>query len=747
DKTSGRNHCGGKGAVTAAVSDGCILDISTGCGIGDPEIRSCVRGRSYRKTYMDPRRLRYPMARRGKRGQGLFRRISWSEAAELASAELKRLSDKYGPGCRMVIYGTGITGLMRPGKMVQRMLNLCGGSLGYYGTYSSINAEEATPYIYGDDKSGNSNEDLYNTNYLILWGHNPVTTIMGSQRRKILVDLKARGTKIVVIDPRRSDSAIALADEWIGIEPSTDGALADAMAYTISSEGLQDQRFMDHCCLGFDAEHMPEGVPAWLNYHDYLFGVHDGIAKTPEWAEKITGIPAETIRRIAIEYATAKPACLLPGLGNQRTGNGEQTTRGLAALCCLTGNVGIPGGGAAGANMVIEEPRPAFPTGQSDYKGAISCFLWTQAIREGHLMTRSRDHIKGMEQLDSDLKFIFNFAGNTLVNQHSDINDTINTLADDTKCEFIVTSDVFMTPSARYSDLLLPGSSFLEEDDINSPWIYGHYLLAGNRAISPVFGCRSEYGFIADMARHMGVFEDWSQGCPDRSAHLRMLYEKFTEENSGLGLPDFDTFMENGGHTYEAPKTYIAYKEQTADPEQHPFNTPSGKIEIVSQRLWSMHIPEIPAHPGYVPCREGPADPLREKYPLQLIGYHTKRRCHSIHDNNPLLEETDPQQLWINPADAAKRGIADGDTVRVYNERGSIRIKAWVTDRIIPGVTALSQGAWYTPEKKTDSRSCQHGGPEEIRGSINVLTGFFPTPLAKGNPQHSNLVEVTKCVD
>ena len=262
-------------------------------------------------------------------------------------------------------------------------------------------------------------------------------------------------------------------------------------------------------------------------------------------------------------------------------------------------------------------------------------------------------------------------------------------------------------------------------------------VLQGAQAI---FGCVSEYSFIADMARYLGVFDEWSMGYPDRAAHLRGLYDGFVRENIRMGLPDFDEFMKNGGHTYENPRTYIAYREQIEDPENNPFNTPSGKIEIVSPRLYSMNNPEIPAYPGYVPCREGPADPLREKYPLQMIGYHTKRRCHSTHDINPILEEADPQRLWINPADASARGIADGDLVRIYNDRGSVRVRAKVTDRVIPGVTALSQGAWYTPESSHHGKST----PEDVRGSINVLTGFYPTPLSKGNPQHTNLVEVEK---
>ncbi|MEW9122202.1 MAG: molybdopterin dinucleotide binding domain-containing protein, partial [Thermotaleaceae bacterium] len=165
----------------------------------------------------------------------------------------------------------------------------------------------------------------------------------------------------------------------------------------------------------------------------------------------------------------------------------------------------------------------------------------------------------------------------------------------------------------------------------------------------------------------------------------------------------------------------------------NPFPTPSGKIEIFSERLFRMNQPEdIPAIPKYVPSFEGAEDPLREKYPLQLIGWHSKRRTHSTHDNNENMDKIHRQRIWINEKDAQRRGIQDGDLVELWNDRGRVRIPAYVTTRIIEGVAALSQGAWYTP----DTEGVDH------RGSINVLTTSRPTPLAKGNPQHTNLVEI-----
>ncbi len=131
---------------------------------------------------------------------------------------------------------------------------------------------------------------------------------------------------------------------------------------------------------------------------------------------------------------------------------------------------------------------------------------------------------------------------------------------------------------------------------------------------------------------------------------------------------------------------------------------------------------------------EGPSDPLTEKYPLQLIGWHTKRRCHSIHDNNREMDRVDLQRLWMNPEDARARDLEDGETALVWNDRGRMKVAVHVTDRIMKGVTAISQGAWYQPDEEGTDRA----------GSINILTSQKPTPYAKGNPQHTNLVEVRR---
>ncbi|MDR1893227.1 MAG: molybdopterin-dependent oxidoreductase [Spirochaetales bacterium] len=729
--TAGRNNCGGKCAVRVKVQEGCLTGLTAGCGLaGEPIMRACGRGLAYRETFLNSRRLRYPMLRVGNRGEGRFRRVSWDEAADITAAEWLRIRRRFGPAARYVNYSTGVSAVLRPDDMVKRLLNLDGGRLGSYNSYSSACDHFTLPYVYGDGFNGNTIEDILNTKLLILWGHNPRETIFGSERNHYLTQVRKRGIPIRVIDPRQSDTLRSLGAQWIGIRPSTDAALGDAMAYVIWSEGRQDQAFMDAYCQGFDEAHMPPGFPPQESYRAYLFGEKDGVPKTPGWGAAITGLPPETILRLAREYASAKPACLLPGLGPQRTGNGEQTVRTLAMLTCLTGNVGKPGGGAGGAGGPRGFPYQGYPLSPNPCPAQIPSFLWTKAVEQGRAMTPQDDGLTGVERLDTDIKMIFNLAGNTLINQHSDINKTIRILGDPEKCEFIVCSDLFMTPSARFADLLLPGSSFFEDDNITSPWDFGNYWLFNNKALDSPFECRFEYSFIEALARRLGLWEAWSEGHENPGQWLESLYGGFRRINNSL--PEYPAFKEAGGWHGES-KPFIAYEKEIRDPARHPFKTPSGKIEIFSPRLYRLNRPgEVPAIPGYVPCAEGPQDPLREKYPLQLIGWHPGERTHSIPSRR--FDRARRQRLWIHPQDAAPRGLQDGDIAEVFNDRGRLRLPLLITPRIIPGVVAMPQGAWYAP----DSQGTDTGG------SFNVLSSQRPTPLARGNPQHTNLVEVKK---
>ena len=742
--TTGRNNCGGRCIIYAHVRDGIIEKLSTET-TGTPEhpvpLCACARGLNYHKTFLGEDRLRWPMKRTGERGEGKFSRISWEEALDILTSEYIRIRDTYGPGSRYVNDGCGISAVMRGDRIMRRLLALDGGYLGSYNSYSSACIRNATDITYGTSETGTHPSDWLNSQLIILWGHNPAETRFDSSSMFYLKKAKAAGIPVIVIDPRKNDTVLALDTQWIPIRPATDSALADAMAYVIIKEGLQDQGFLDTCCLGFDAAHMPEGVDPSLNCLSYLMGENDGIPKTPEWGETITGIPADTIRELAIRYATTKPAAIIQGYGAQRNAYGEQSARGVILLTCLTGNVGISGGSAAGSGDCSTHKLPKFPVPDNPYNRELPVFLWTDAIDHGKEMNEY-DGIRTCDQgifddpkdisLDSNIKMIFNLASNTLINQHGDINRTAKLLKDTSKCEFIVCSDLFMTASAKFADLLLPGISMFEEENITKPWKFTDFLGFNNKVIEPLYECKTEYEWIRELAKGIGLEEEFTEG-RDYSQWMSYIYEDL--RTSEPELPEYDEFREKGIYKFEEGHYPISFEKEVKDPKHYPFPTPSGKIELLSTKLWKTPMKDfMPPIPRYVAPPEGPQDPLTKRFPLQLSGWHSKCRTHTVHDNNLNLRKLDPQKLWIHPEDAAARSINDGDMVLVYNDRGQVKIPAKITDRVAKGVTTLSQGTWYTPDENG----------VDTRGSINVLTSQRPTPFARGNGQHTNLVEVQK---
>lgn len=708
--TMGRNNCGGRCRLLIEEKDGKILSIK-----GDPaypDKMPCIKGLQYDKTFLGEDRLKTPLKRVGKRGEGKFVPISWEEAVDIITKEWVRIRDTYGPASRYVNYGWGVEAVLNGTTLAKRLLRLDGGHLDYYNSYSTACTNYTTPYLYGTQYSGSSFETLLDSKLIILWAHNPAETKFDNLM-ECLRKAKKKGTEIIVIDPRRTPTVKALGTEWIGIKPTTDCALMDAMSYVIWSENLYDHFFVEERCLGFD------------KYFAYLRGDEDGIAKTPAWAEKITGISEECIISLARRYANAKPAALMQGYGGQRHANGEQFTRGGIALACLTGNVGISGGWASGAGQCKIVDMPSIPDVENPVKQQISVFTWTDAIVKGKEFGE-KDGLKGAKHLDCGIKMILNLAGNVLINQHSDINRTKKILEDESLCEFIVCSDVFMTPSAKYADIVLPATSLLEGDNIITPWNQGDFIGFSNQVVKPVGESRFEFDWLREIAKNLGVAEEFSCGHEEYREWLREIYENYRSSD----MPSYEELKEQGIYIFKDAPRVIAFEAQRKG--EKTFDTPSGKVEIYSPTLEEMRDERIPAVPGYVEVKEGPGK--SEKYPLQLIGWHTKGRAHSVGFNNEKLKERYPQILWMNPEDGASRGLQSEDLAEVWNDRGRMLAPVLMTEEIIPGVVAIAEGAWHEADK--DGR--------DIAGSMNVLTSQEPTPLAKGNPQHTNLVEVRK---
>ncbi|WP_025328963.1 DmsA/YnfE/YnfF family dimethyl sulfoxide reductase [Bibersteinia trehalosi] len=748
-------NCHSRCPLRMHVQDGVIKYVETdnlGTDVyGDfHQVRACARGRSMRRRVYNPDRLKYPMKRVGKRGEGKFKRISWDEAFEEIASNLKRIIAQYGNESLYLPFTTGTIGATvaasypPPRSISNRFMNSIGGCLGSHGTYSYAQIFEAIPYMYGSN-AANSPTDIENSKLVVYFGNNPAETRMsGGGVTYLYQQAQERSqAKTIMIDPRYNDT-IAGRGEWVPIRPGTDAALVEGMAYVMITENLVDQAFLDTYCIGYDEKTLPESAPKNGHYKAYILGEGDDkTAKTPEWAEKITGIPQARIIELAREIATTKPAYICQGWGPQRHANGEQAARAIAMLACLTGNVGISGGNSGSREGFYTIPFVRLPAGKNPIEAKIPIFMWTDAVTRGSEMTALKDGLKGAEKLNQNIKFIMNYAGNCIINQHSDINRTHEILQDESKLEMLVVIDNHMTSTAKYADILLPDCTTSEQADFCMDGSAGNmgYVIFADKAIEPQFECKPIYEIYAGIAEKMGVKEAFTEG-RTQEEWLRHLYAQTQEKNPFFQEISFEEFRERGIIKQKDPAGHmVAYKAFRQDPVANPLNTPSGKIEIYSERLakiaatWELAEDDIISPlPIYARQFEGWDDPKREQFPLQLVGFHYKSRVHSTYGNVDVLQQASLQSVWINPLDAEKRGIKNGDMVRIFNDRGETRVMANVTPRIMPGVTAMGEGAWYTPD----------GNRIDQNGSFNVLTTQRPSLLSKGNPQHTNLVQIER---
>ena len=735
------HNCGGRCLLIAHIRDGRIVRLETDDRpdtLPAPQLRACVRGRSYLRRQYHPDRLLKPLKRVGQRGEGQFVPISWDEALDTVAFNFQNIKQRYGSSAMFVPYGTGSYNQLNGSDVARRLMNLWGGCLGTYNSYSWGATNLATPTVYGTLITGNQRQDWLNAKLIIMWGWNPAEMRDGTNSDYFIKLARQAGARVVCIDPRHTLSAAGLADEWIPIRPGTDAAMMSAMAYVILTEDLHDAEFVNAHCVGFDAGQMPiEGAES---YSDYILGRRDGQPKTAAWAEAITAVPAATITRLAREYATRKPAVLYQGYGMQRRAYGEQVVRAGCTLAAMTGNLGIPGGWASGLGLQAEDGGglwSVFPTGENPVTARIPVFLWTEACLRGRSMTAAADGVLGVERLDNDIKLIYAVATNCLINQHADVNRTTQILREPSKVEFLVVQDNFLTPTARFADIILPACTQFETWGVEDGWKYGDEVILQPKLVEPPGECKSDFRICAELAERLGIGEIYTEGRDERGwtdfclGEFRRL--RFPE------LPTLEEFVEQnlGAWTRPVSKPAIAFEDFRRDPENFPLNTPSGKIEIFSTQLFELGRPdEIPAVPKYIQEWESPGrgEDAGQPYPLQLIGHHTLHRVHSTHDNNDWLEEAFPQRVFMNPVDAAERSIKDGDMVRVYNQRGELVLPCRVTPRIIPGLVDIPQGAWYEP----DETGLDHGG------CVNVLTSARWTPFAFGSAQHTSMVNAVK---
>ncbi len=697
--TCGHN-CGGRCVVNAHVREGRIVRISTDPQKWTPELpplHACVRGFGAAERVNHPDRLQYPLRRVGPRGAGRFERVSWDEALDEVARQMLRIRDSYGPAAILDCSRSGSTAMLHGRVSVQRLLHRFGGCTELWSNLSAEAEIFALRHTYGEAVdykfAGREPLDYPNSKLIVMWGWSPGDGHFGTGSFQYLKWAKQQGVRIVCVDPRVTRTSRELADEHVLIRPSTDAAMLIAMAQVIVSEGLHDQAFCDRHVLGFDEAHLPADAPPGASYRSYLLGLADGVVKSPEWAAAITGVPAATIRRLAREFAASKPAAMHTGYAPGRTAYGEQFHRAAYALAALTGNVGIVGGNSGSSSGARPHRLGRLTAGKNPANARVSSPLLADLLARGKA-----------GGYPADIKMVYSVAGD-LVNQCPNVNKTVAGLE---RLEFIVVHEHFVTPTARYADILLPATTFWERNDLQVPWSgSGHYVLFMKQAIAPMYECRNDLDICADLAQRLGI-----EGYNDKTEE-----QWLREFVAPTDIDDFDRLREQGLARLPAPEDAVAFAAQIRDPERHPFSTPSGKIEIYSTTI--ARDPDMYGLGAMPPIPTWIAPLLPDpRYPLQLCSPKSRARTHSTHDNQESLARADRQDVWMHPVDAAARSIADGERVRVFNQRGSTILPVRVTDRIARGVVSIKEGAWFTPDESG----------ADTRGCANVLTDDRSAP-------------------
>ncbi len=787
-------NCGSNCPVKVFSRDGVITRVETDHDVVDGDdiyqVRACARGRSLRQRTYAVDRLKTPMKRVGKRGEGKFVPISWDEAAKTIGTKLTSVIAEHGNKAIFRSYGSGAYYGFASNACFNRLFNLNGGCLNAYGNYSWAQQMEAAKHTFGTGSTtGSSTVTLANSDFLLGVAYNPseIRQSGSGEGYDYLKALqKSNGLKVVMIDPRYTDSMLGKESKWLPIRPGTDAAFAEAIAYQMISSGWVDANsldFINKYAVGFDAasiaaqkeifetsgdatkQEYAKVMKPEENYRDYILsqGIYaDQPLKNLEWAEKITGIPAAQLEQIATDLQNAKAPYIVVGAGVNRQANGEQSMRALYMLSVLTGKLGTLGASNGELPYMSSMSRAGIPTGNNPVKESISFFTWSEAIHNGETMTARSHGVRGTDGLDTPLgtniKVIISASDSSLLNQHAEINNTAKILEDETGVELIVSCDCWMTPGAKFADIILPDTSWLESNDlVNDSYASGAlgYITAMKSAIEPMWDCKSMYEASALIAKYMGCEAEFTEGKTEEQ-WLEELYQKTKDSSTNLGVfPAFPAtykeaqeigfFRKNMNDKHVALESYIKGGKA--------LSTPSGKIEIYSAELawraanWDQESTTkvkgdtITAIPQYTVTWDGYEDTdTSTDYPFQLAGYHTKGRTHSSYHNVPWLREAVEDAVWVNPMDASEQGLSAGDEIEMYNERGSIAVKVRITPRVAPGVLALGQGAWFKPGNTVGST----GHIIDEGGAINSLTRYQPSPVAKGNPQHTNRVAIKK---
>jgi biotin/methionine sulfoxide reductase len=740
-----RNHSHW-GAFFAQVEDGRIVGVLPFEHDPDPsDLIEAIPASVHSTT-----RIATPMVRAGWRAGGAGNRdgrgrepfvpVSWDRALDLVAGEIARVKASSGNAAIMGgSQGWGSAGIFHAARgQLHRFLGACGGFVDQTTNYSFGAALAFLPHVIGSAQAVTgpltswSSISRHCRLMVMFGGANPKNTQVAKggcashATAGSLRELAAAGVEVVNISPVRDDGPEAVRPTWMPIRPNTDTAMILALVHTLVSERLHDEAFLSRYCAGFE------------QVLRYLTGETDGQPKNAEWAAAITGISADTIRALARRMATTR-TLVTATWSLQRADHGEQPYWALILLAAALGQIGLPGGGFGfgyGSAAGIADPpllfrEPTLELVPNPARLAIPAARIADCL---HHPGEPYD-FNGTRAAYPDIRLVY-WAGGNPFHHHQDINRLRLAWQ---KPETIIVQDPWWTATARHADIVLPATTTLERNDIGCAG-RDRYVIAMQKAIDPVGEARDDFEIFRALAGRLGCEEVFAQG-RDEAAWLRHIYATWRDRarTNQAALPDFGSFWEQG--YFEIPKLadeYVLFGDFRADPDKHKLRTPSGRIELYSDRIAGFGYDDCPPHPTWIE----PAEWLGANgFPLHLVSSQPRFRLHSQMDGGPVSARgkvAGREAVLINPADATPRGIRGGDIVRVYNARGACLAGAVVTDAVRPGVVQLSCGAWYDPADNSADALCRHG-------NANVLTRDHGTSkLAQGPSSATATVDVER---
>ncbi|WED23797.1 molybdopterin guanine dinucleotide-containing S/N-oxide reductase [Vibrio sp. JC009] len=739
------------GAGIAEVKDGRLVGVNAHPADPDPSrinenMDSSLYGPArikrpaVRKSYLE----NGPQYQNNKRGQEPFVEVSWEKAFDLISEAMESTRKEHGNEAIFGgSYGWGSAGRFHHAQsQLKRFLNCAGGFVKSEGNYSYNTALVLLPHIVGDFDELTLTGTRWSTiakegELVVMFGGIPLKSAQaspgGCSRHRLKGELLAcreAGIRFIDINPCRSDSPAELDAEWLAPVPGSDSAIMLGLAHTLLTENLHDQAFLDKYTVGFDE------VKA------YLLGEKDGTPKTAEWASALSEIPAERIRQLAREMASSR-TFICTAAGVQRTEHGEQTLWGTVTLASMLGQIGLPGSGYAiaygsdGGIGLMNRPVhwPAFPKGNN----GVNTFIPVACLSDMLLNPGEEYQYNGMNLTYPDIRMVW-WAGGNPFHHHQDINRLIKAFQ---QPETIIVNEINWTSTARFADIVLPVTTTLEREDIGAG-SRDNSLIPMPRIIDPVGEARNEFDIFTEIAKRLGIEEEFTLN-KDSRQWLEDMWQELIPKSKDLGidLPDFDTFLQ--GDIIDLPDPNpdtVLLQEFRSDPDKFPLTTPSGRIELYSERIASFGYSDCPGQFTWLPPTEWLNSEQANTFPLHMISGQPKTKLHSQLDPGSYsrsLKIKGREPVMINPVDAKARDIKDGDIVKVFNDRGACLAGAVITEDIRERTIYLCTGSWYDPQDPGVENSLdKHGNP-------NVLTHDKRTSkLSQSTAAHSALVNIEK---